>query len=1129
MRAATLLQRNLTHYWRTNLAVVSGVATAVAVLAGALLVGDSVRASLRDLFLLRLGRTDDVILASNFFREKLADDLQSHGRFAGAFRAACPLIVFEGLVAQEESGRRASGVQVYGVDDRFWKFHESPGAPPASGDREILVSAGLAQELGTKAGDSLLLRIEKPSALPMESLHGRKDDLGRTIRFSTRDVLSTSTLGEFSIRPQQGAVRAVFVPLRRLQKELAQESKVNAILVSEKASRAGGRAAEVETLLKGTVSLEDLGIRLRLLEQRRCLSVESESILIDDTLAEAARATAAALGMRASPILTYLANAIRAGRREIPYSLVTALDLETWAGAGARPYEKQPGAGRGPLAPIVLNDWAARDLGVRPGERLSLEYYVWKEEGRLVTQTAPFQLVGIVGLQGAAADPELAPGYPGITDSESLRDWNPPFPIDLQRVRPRDEEYWDRYRTTPKAFIPLAKGQELWQSRFGKLTSVRIFPNRELRPALEAYQKRLRAALDPLRMGFSVYAARMEGLEASRGATDFGEYFVYFSFFLMASSLLLAGLFFRLGVEQRLREIGVLQALGFSAGRIRALFLSEGIVLATIGTIVGLAGAVAYSALILLGLRTWWIDAVGTRLLSLHISPGGLALGGAGGILTALLCIAWTLRGLRPATPRSLLTGTRESAAQRRSQARSVLWLGVACSLLGFVLLLGASKNWVSQPVGFFGAGTLLLAAFLCYQWAWLSRSRRRLLAGTGMPGVSQLGFRNATHRPGRSILSIALIATATFILVAVDAFRRDERDAALDRKSGSGGFPLLATSLLPLPHDPNTAEGREALNLASPKVSGLDQVTFVRFRVRPGDDTSCLNLYRPRNPRILGAGSDFIKRGRFAFQDSLARTAEEKANPWLLLEAQPADGAVPAIADAGSMTYVLHLRLGEEFVLNQSADHPLRLRLVGALADSVLQGEILISETNFLRLFPDQEGYRFFLLDAPPQNIAQVTGFLEEALSDYGLDIVPTAERLAGFRRVENTYLSTFQTLGGLGLLLGTLGLAAVLLRNVLERSRELALLRAVGYRPADLAVLVIAENALLLFCGLVSGAVCALLAIAPAWFSRGGRLPTVSLGLLLLAVLVTGLAASLFAVAFVTRAPLLPLLRAE
>jgi len=380
-------------------------------------------------------------------------------------------------------------------------------------------------------------------------------------------------------------------------------------------------------------------------------------------------------------------------------------------------------------------------------------------------------------------------------------------------------------------------------------------------------------------------------------------------------------------------------------------------------------------------------------------------------------------------------------------------------------------------------------------------------------------------------VLCIALIASAAFIIVSVDAFRhRVDIDTTRDTHSGSGGFPLLAESLVPLVHDPNTRAGREALNLAGDEsASGFGGVSFTRFRVRPGDDASCLNLYQPRSPKIIAPTADFIAGNRFAFQSSLAGSNEEKQNPWLLLRREFADGAVPVIADANSMTYVLHLKLGEDFVLSRP-NGPVRLRLVGSLADSVFQSELVMAEKHFLRLFPEQQGYRFFLIDTPVSTPATaIAATLEDRLSDFGFDVVPTSERLANFHRVENTYLSTFQMLGGLGLLLGTLGMAAVLLRNVLERRRELALLRAVGYNSSHFTLMVIAENLLLLVCGLVTGTVCALLAIAPVFFSRGVKLPHVSLGLLLLAVLVSGLTASLVATWAALRSPLLPALRAE
>ena len=1166
MRTTLLLRRNLTYYWRTNLAVIFGVAAAVAVLAGALLVGDSVRASLRDLFLERLGKTDQIITSSGFFREKLADEVESHQGFAsGGFKAACPLIVLEGTVTHQDNGRRAASIQVYGVDERFWKFHEKEATPPPR-EREILLSAPLAQELRIRAGDSLLLRVEKPSAIPVESLHGRKEDPGRTIRLTAREALPASALGEFSVRPQQAAVRAVFVTLTLLQKELEQENKVNTILVAEKAfgdvkensDASSTMNALLERILKDKISPEDLGVKLRVLEEQRAVSLESDSALVGDHLAETARKTAADLGLRTQPVLTYLANSIRSGQREIPYSLVTAFDDETLArlkDEKATTPERSSNINIAPglngeqssatLAPIILNDWAARDLNVQSGETVSLEYYLWQDDGRLVTRTAQFQLLGVVPIAGAAADRNLVPEYPGITGTESLSDWDPPFPVDLERVRPVDEDYWDEYRTTPKAFIPLAKGQELWQSRFGKLTSLRIIPvdGTQLQStAFDSYRKNLTDALDPSQLGLTVYPARAQGLQASQGATDFGEYFLYFSFFLVISSLLLTSLFFKLGVEQRLREIGILQATGFPAARIRHLFLCEGILLASLGSLVGLAGALAYARLMMLGLSTWWVGATGTTLLNLHVSPVSLMIGAAGGIVAALCCIIWTLKRLSHTSTRSLLTGSgiergKGKGERRKDNTRERPFFRLSPFpfplFLGLALLLAAGLGLIAQVAGFFGGGTLLLVALLFYQAAWLRGKQSSLIRGNGWWPVSRLGFRNATHRPGRSVLCITLIASAAFIIVAVDAFRRrDSNDVARDRKSGSGGFQLLAESLLPVVHDPNTAEGREALNLVSDQdAAALEGITFTRFRVRPGDDASCLNLYQPRNPRILAPTPDFINSGRFTFQDSLAATNEEKANPWLLLNAEATDGAIPVIADANSMTYVLKLKLGDEFVLGGSGStDAVRLRIVGALSDSIFQGEFLMSEKNFLRLFPEQSGFRFFLLDVrdTPQATA-ITGILEDRLSDFGFDVTLTDERLANFHRVENTFISTFQMLGGLGLVLGTLGLSAVLLRNVLERRRELALLRAVGYNSTAFAVMVIAENALLLFCGLLTGTVCALLAIAPVLFSRGGQLPVFSLGLLLLSVLVSGLVASLLATAAALRSPLLPALRAE
>jgi ABC-type lipoprotein release transport system permease subunit len=1069
-----LISRSLTHYWRTNLAVVLGVAVAVAVLAGALLVGASVRSSLRELATGRLGQTDQAILSTGLFREALASEVDG-----------VPVLMLEGIVVHEPSGTRASRVQVYGIDERFWKFHGS--SAPGSADREALLGEPLARELGAKPGDAVLVRLPQQSDIPAESLHGRKEDPGRTIRFLAGQPIP-SPLGEFTLRPRQGAVRAVFVPLPRLQRDLRIGSRVNTILLEGDGS--------LEDILKSRYALGDVGVKLRILDPERGFAIETESAVVSDSLADTVAATARGLGLRSTPMLSYLANTIRVNGREVPYSLVTAMNLEGLTNPDG----------------IALNEWAARELQAKPGDQVTLEYYLWQADGNLITRSADFTLQSVLPMKGIAADRDLSPEYPGISDADTIGDWDPPFPMHLKRIRPADEDYWDRYRATPKAFVALNRGQELWQSRFGKLTSIRIAGG-----SPEAFEESLRRRLNPFENGFNVEPVRAAALQSSQGATDFGEYFSYFSFFLVISALLLTGLFFRLGVEQRLREIGTLRATGFSSRSIRRLLAAEGIVLATLGGLVGVAAALLYGGFILYGLRTWWVDAVGTRMLRLHVDPGAMIAGMIGGLVAAVVAVLLSLRAIRKRSPRSLLSGVAEPAMAPPFRRRRAIRLGLL-SALGSAMLLGATAGGFIQPAGgFFGAGALLLIASLSTLWSWLSGPRHALVHD-----LHALGQRGTTYRPGRSILCIALIASATFLIVSIDSFRRDGLSDSRDPKSGSGGFPLLAESALPIFYDLDSKSGRDNVGLTA---SGLELASFYPFRLRPGDDASCLNLYQPVKPRFLGVPGEFARTGRFAFSG----TIEPADNPWLLLESPAENGAIPAIVDANSLTYVLHRKLGDEMVFQEDGRGPVRVRFVATLRDSIFQSEILISEAHFTTLFPDQQGHRYYLIETPPERVGAVTASLEEGLSDYGIDVEGTAARLAEFHRVENTYLSTFQALGGLGLVLGTVGLGAVLLRNVLERRREVALLRAVGYRPEHLRRLILAENMMLLISGLGIGTVCALIAIAPAWLERGGRLPVLSISMLLIAVFATGLLASVAAVRAVRRAPIATTLRAE
>jgi hypothetical protein len=393
------------------------------------------------------------------------------------------------------------------------------------------------------------------------------------------------------------------------------------------------------------------------------------------------------------------------------------------------------------------------------------------------------------------------------------------------------------------------------------------------------------------------------------------------------------------------------------------------------------------------------------------------------------------------------------------------------------------------------------------------------------------LGIRGCARRRKRSLATIALLACGAFLIAAIGVFRLDANHDATRRDSGTGGFALIGESTMPVTQDLNTKAGRDFYGLDSQQMAG---VNMVPLRVREGDVASCLNLNRAQRPRLLGVKPELLN-GRFTF--AAAAKGLDRPQGWKLLQTDSALRAphsaladpVPAIGDANAIEWAMGKQLGETIDYVDDQGRHFKVRLVGAVANSILQGSLLIDEAEFTRRFPSESGYRMFLVDAPSNSVAQISATLSRAMQDAGLELTPTARRLDEFNAVQNTYLGTFQVLGGLGLLLGSAGLGVVVLRNVLERRGELGLLTAVGFRRRLLQRLVLSEHGALLGIGLGLGTLAAAVAVLPSILSPGTRLPYVSLALTLIAVLLNGLLWTWLATSYALRGNLLSALRNE
>lgn len=1162
MTVGTLLRRSLAYHWRSGLALALAVAVGSAVMTGALLVGDSLRGSLRDRVENQLGGVRQALISDHPFTLAAARRFGDH---------VLPAFVASG--AAEFQMRRTDGVSIIGVENvellaRFVGGREAAKASPPAGS--ALVTRELAARLGVRNGDSVQLRLPRYSAIPRESMLGRKsaEKAIRLLEVRVQILPAGHPLDAFSLTPSAVAPASVYLPLADASDP---PGTVNTLLadtadplddpghaafsladfqlqVKSPRDRAARLFDRLDANHDGRLDADEMRRRVAAIVREQWQpandgsvkreaveryfvglgysTLESESMVLRPAAVQAAMAASAELGLRAEPMIIYIADSLSDGSGEISYAVLAA----------------PPPPLAWPLADdeILLADWLESPLRGKPGSQITLRYFSPEVTSGQVDGEATFRLKGRVALTGTAADPFIVPDVPGVTDELTLREWDPPFPYDARRVQPRDESYWERFRTTPKAYLSAAAARKLFASRFGVATIVKLFPRSAATSEEDtrAWESGLRAKLSPGDFGMSFTDLKSRADTAGQGATDFGGLFLGFSFYLVAAAVLLIVLSVRLAVERRGNEAGLLLALGFPSTTIRRVWLVEGILTSSVGAAFGLLISVVYAATLLRMLAILWPEEGLASLLRMHVTPTSLGIGFATSLLLSALAIGWALRGLKKVAAASLLRGETELAETQVGPPRRP-WSAVGLLLLAAGMLLG---GMLVEDVGgraglFFGGGGALLASLLL-----LFRYRlRQAQAASHEPPttVAQLGRRNIARQPARSVLTVAILSAAAFLLIAVESFRRSPEGDFYQREGGSGGFRFVVECSLPVFQDLNDAktgrqemldalethfqrEGGDKESRMREATSILAATTFVPMRVRAGDDAGCRNLLRPTQPRIVGAPRRLIERGGFRFD------APRTADPWPLLERRD-DDAVPVFAEANTVKWILKKSLGDTITVANASGEPAKVRIVGLFHESIFSGELVMAEKRFLELFPETPGYSLILVDVPAERADELRQLLELGLARYGVMVRPARDRLTAYLAVENAYLSTFQLLGAFGFMLGVCGLAVVMVRATWERRAELALLGAVGFARADIRRLVLAENWRLFATGLGIGAIAAVASVVPQVVQTGVRIQVLRLAAYFAGVAAVGLLAGLWALRSVAARPVIEALRRE
>lgn len=1075
--------QSLRHYWKGHLGLCFGAFLAAVVLSGSLLVGDSVRGSLRKVAEARLGRVAaGVVGGDRWFTQGLAEA-------AGA----APAILADGAVSAGAGGVRVNAVQVLGVNEAFWKLSPSAAVIEIA-KNEVVINDALARRLAAKEGDMIIVRLERPSAISRDAPLSGSTNEEVSLRRTVARVISADDFGAFQLAASQRVPESVFLNLQDLQGQVEMEGKVNALLTDTADTSA------MQAVLEEKKGLADFALKLqRVTGDAKEWQVATDRVFLDEVLSADLQKRAGSYG-----VLTYLVNGITSATGGTPYSMVAAVEASV--------LKERFGTAEG----VVISQWLAEDQKLKVGDELLLKYFVVGLGRELQDESAGFRVAGILPMDRPVLNKTWTPEFPGVSDVDNCRDWDPGIPMDNKAIRDQDEKYWDDYGSTPKGFISLEAGQKLWGNRFGKLTSIRFPDTGEDEAKLTA---ELLSGLRLEHIGLVPRDFRGSAAAAAKGSVDFGGLFVGLSLFLIAAALVFAALLFVFTLERRAGQMGLLMAIGWTPGLVRRALIAEAGWIAVLGVLLGVVAGGGYTKLALHGLTSVWSGAAPGLPLVYAPQAGTMIGAGVGALLVVLAVLWWASRRVFATPPRELLAGGGAGTVIGAEQRGGLLW-ALACAAAAVGLLLAGGKAKSAEAVAglFFGGGTLLLVAGLLVLRGWMRRGGGAD-AAAGV-SLSKIALRSVSRRPSRSLAVIGMMAGGIFLVTAVNAFRLSASADPSRRDTGTGGFALIGESSLPVYESLSAAAGMEAFGLDEEL---MKTVSVVPFRVLEGDDASCLNLNRAQRPVLTGVSAAALaERGAFAF-------ASGGEAGWKALSPGADQAAIPAIADQATAMWGLGKGVGDRLSYEDAQGREFEVEIVGLLAGSVLQGKVIVDEAAFLQKYPNAPGYRFFLVDAPVDAAAEVSAHLTRQLEKRGLALEGTRTRLEAFLSVQNTYIGIFTVLGGLGVLLGTAGLGVLVARHVLERRGELGLMQALGFRAAALRGLVLGEHVALLALGLLLGILCAVVAVWPSVRQSAQDLPWGFLWALWAGVLAFGVLVCVLAVRGAVKGRLLDALRRE
>ncbi len=1081
-----IVLRSITHNFRGYLYQVIIIILLTGVVTGSLMTGKSVRNSLKQTSFEKLGNTGTLLSSGiRYFDPSLSERMSAE---TGVVSAG--VLELDGYCQNFATQQLAPQVKIYAVDDNFFPFHAIEGITVSRG--EVAINRKLADYLDVNQGDELIIRFNSITDIPADAPFSPGKVSNPSIVLRVGNILEPAYAGNFSLGISQLIPMNIFINRSELINAEGEIPDINRLLFD---SRSGITTDLVQSAFRKIIRPEDAGLSLRHIPATGGYELVTDRIFIDQFQVNEIKSKVSP----SFPAITYLANSISKGEKSTPYSFISALDPSL--------YEGIPTGNT-----IVISEWLADDTGAKTGDTIQVTWFSPDPMNRLIEERMDFVVGRIVPMKDIWSDSLLMPEFPGIAGSESCTDWDAGVEIDMDLIRDKDEDYWNRYGGTPKAFISYDKGRDLWAGNFGPATSIRF----ETELSENELREKLTGSLDPSLSGFSVSDLRQDSAMAASKSVDFSTLFLGLGFFIILSALILLILVVSTHYESKKDEVSTLFSLGFTNRRIERQLFLETSFLALAGALTGALAGGFFNVIIIKALNSVWQGAVQTNTLVSSFDGWSFLIGFASTM--AVILIILKIRSS------SFLKHLREAETGKTVKPSSRLNLN-ALLITGSVTVVSIVLSFIltdqATLLSYIG-GVLIFASFILLLRQYYLRPGKTgddILRYKGQVSDAYYSF-----HPSQALAPVLFLAAGLFAVIITGANKMSISDNMLKPSGGTGGYLLWGESSVPLKGTLTSDAGRMEFGLDDPE---MDELSILQGRKTAGNDASCLNLNHIASPPLLGINpSEFIRKGSFSF--AVTMKGIDESNPWATLDKPPVDGTVYGIADQTVMQYGLMVKAGDTLKIRTESGQVLNVVLSAGLKSSVFQGFVLIGIDNFNRYFPSVAGSQIFLADGNREMTDDYISILGDRLAEYGVHFEPAADRLASFFVVTNTYLSVFTILGGIGMILGVAGIGLILVRNFNNRRRDFGLMLAEGFSLRSIRKMIFSEHIIFLIAGIITGLVSALVATRPS-LANDAELPWLTIGIMILLILATGITALLLSVRSVKTNALISRIRRE